>query len=78
MEDDEMFNTGFDPYEILQEHDVMINRLVKAHNAGDTLIRELTISNQKLSELLVHTNQRTEKLEEELNRLYVYIGEQIQ
>lgn len=69
MPSDDWINSQYDPYDLLQEHEVMISRLVKAHNAMDTVVTELTRNQIKF-------NSRIEQLEDELNRIYNYLGEQ--
>ena len=66
-----MLNHEFDPLAILEEHEETINKIILSHNNLAKLAENLADQNNQL-------NERTERLEDELNRLYVYIGEQIQ
>jgi hypothetical protein len=66
-----MLNRDFDPLGILEEHEETINKIILSHNNLAKLAENLADQNNQL-------NERTERLEDELNRLYVYIGEQIQ
>lgn len=54
---------SFDPYDMLQEHNLLINRLIKAHNAYDKVVNELARQNVELTNYLVETNRRLELLE---------------
>ena len=66
-----MLNRDFDPLGILEDHERTINDIISSHNNLAKLAEDLALQNNQL-------NERTERLEEELNRLYLYIGEQIQ
>ena len=66
MEDDDLEIT-FDPYDLLQEHDLLIQRLIKSHNNQDKFIRDLAKQHQEISEFLIKTNQRLTLLEDKIN-----------
>lgn len=53
MEDDNEFEFSIDPYDLLQEHDLMIQRLIKAHNESEKRIVQLSQNQTKLNELLI-------------------------
>lgn len=65
-----MLNHEFDPYDVLQEHEITINQIIKSHNNLAKLAEDLADQNNQL-------NERTIDLEEELNRIYLYIGEHL-
>ena len=52
MDDDE-FEVSIDPYDLLQEHDLMIQRLVRAHNESEKRITQLSQNLTSLNELLL-------------------------
>ena len=66
-----MFNRDFDPLAILQSHEDTLNDLIKAHN-------ELAQFAENLAESNVLLMNRVESAESELNRIYIYIGENLQ
>lgn len=66
MEDDDL-GISIDPYDLLQEHDLNIHRLIKANNNLDKFVRDLAKQHQEISEFLVQTNHRITLLEDELN-----------
>ncbi len=68
-DDDEDFMSDFDPFDLLQEHNLMINRLVKAHQGADKLTQALLKQNQTLIDHLTHTNKRIDSLEQIIHRL---------
>lgn len=61
--DDDDFMPEYDPYDTLQEHNLLINRLIKAHNKQEKLLAQLAQNNAQMSDFLVHTNKRLDKLE---------------
>jgi hypothetical protein len=61
MDDDEI-EFSIDPYDVLQEHDLNINRLITAHN-------NLAKAFEKMTEALIHTNTRIDQIEQLLARL---------
>ena len=65
-----MLNNEFDPYEILQNHENILNDLIQAHN-------EVAKLNENLAETVVLLNRRLEQVENELNKVYEYIGENL-
>jgi len=56
-----MFNRDFDPYDVLEQHEAALNKLINTHN-------ELTNFAESLAEQLVRQNQRLDKLERFLTR----------
>lgn len=62
MANDDMMS-DFDPYDMLQEHNLLINRLINAHNKGDKLITEMAKQQEQLTHCLIETNKRLERLE---------------
>lgn len=65
-----MLNSEFDPYNILQSHESTINDLVKAHN-------ELAHFTEQLTKKIMQLENRINTAEDELNRVYNYIGEHL-
>jgi len=65
-----LLNNEFDPYEILQNHENILNDLIQAHN-------EVAKLNENLAETVVLLNRRLEQVENELNKVYEYIGENL-
>jgi hypothetical protein len=65
-----MLNHDFDPLGILEDHEHTINDIISSHNSLAKLTEELAVQNNQLHE-------RTQRLELELNRLYIYISENI-
>lgn len=61
MDDDMMGD--FDPYDLIQEHNLLINRTIKVINKQERLISLLSKQNEQLSELMLQQNQRIDKLE---------------
>lgn len=66
MNDDEMFS--LDPWEILQEHELMINKLIRAHNEYQITLTELTKQNLSLSKLCQSLTRKVQHLEHEIKR----------
>lgn len=58
----------FDPYEVLQQHERGLNQVIKAHN-------ELAAFSEELLEKIVLLETKCAHNEQEINRLYAYIGE---
>ena len=65
-----LLNSNFNPYDVLQQHEQTINRLIKSHNEVAQIVESLAENNMQLS-------NRLNDVEDELNRLYNYIGENI-
>lgn len=68
-DDDDNFMGDFDPFDLLQEHNLLINRIIKAHNSGEKVVSALVKQNQELTNALVHTNTRIDNLEKLIRRL---------
>ena len=51
--DDSSFEISIDPYDLLQEHDLLIQRLIKAHNETEKRITQLAQNQTSLNELLM-------------------------
>jgi mevalonate kinase len=62
MDDDDLEFT-VDPYDLLQEHDLNINRLIKAHNQSHKLLEEMAMQHEQLSQLLSQQANRISKIE---------------
>jgi hypothetical protein len=62
MDDDEL-EFSVDPYDLLAEHDLHINRLIKAHNQSQKLLEELARQHEQLSALLATQANRISKIE---------------
>lgn len=67
--DDDDFMPNYDPYDQLQEHNLIINRLIQAHNKQEKLLNQLAQNNAQMSEFLVKTNQRLDRAEQLLEQL---------
>lgn len=68
-DEDEDFMSGFDPFDLLQEHNLLINRLVKAHTGIDKIISALITQNQVLINELERNSQRINAMENILRTL---------
>jgi hypothetical protein len=66
-----MLDPNFDPMAILQSHEDTLNDLIKAHN-------ELAQFTEQLTEKILQLENRVMSTEEELNRIYNYVGENLQ
>lgn len=66
-----LLNNQFNPYDILQSHEETINNLIKAHN-------ELAQFTEQLTEKIIQLENRVMNAEDELNRIYNYVGENLQ
>lgn len=69
MDDDDLIPDSFDPYDMLQEHNLLIQRLIKAHNAYDRVVNELAKQNVELTQQLVQACDRLDALEHNHRRL---------
>jgi hypothetical protein len=58
-DDDDEISFSVDPYDVLQEHDLNINRIFVAHN-------NLANAFEKATEALVKMNQRIDQLEQQI------------
>lgn len=52
MNDDDL-EFSIDPYDLLQEHDLLIQRLIKANNAMQHMLEQLAQQNEDLSHQLL-------------------------
>jgi prefoldin subunit 5 len=66
-----MLDPNFDPMAILQSHEDTLNDLIKAHN-------ELAQFTEQLTEKILQLENRVMSTEQELNRIYNYVGENLQ
>lgn len=69
MDDEEDFMGGFDPFDLLQEHNLLINRLVRAHKGNDKIIAALITQNQVLVDEVERNSQRINAMENILRTL---------
>ena len=72
-----MLNPEFDPYQILEHHEQVLNELIIAHNERAGITERLAQLTEALADQNNQLIERTERLEDELNRIYNYIGEKI-
>lgn len=66
---DDWFESDFDPFDILNENSVMINRLVKAHNGHDDLLNALAQNHSKMSDHILNQDKRIRQLERQIRAL---------
>lgn len=64
-----MLEGVIDPFDLLQEHDLMINRLVKAVQSQEKVISNLVRQNQTMSQWIEVTTQKLVDLEKRLNQI---------
>lgn len=58
----------FDAFDLLQEHDLLIRRLVKANVSTHEFVKALYDQNQQLTNALINTNKRLDALEHQLRK----------
>lgn len=58
-----MMEEWIDPFDLLEQHEVMINRLVAAHNEQQKLLEHLAKQQQILSDFVVKTNERLNRID---------------
>lgn len=56
MDNDDLFDREYDPYDLIEEHDEALKNLIIAHN-------EVATFAQTIAEQLIHMNARIDKLE---------------
>ena len=61
MDDDLDFS--IDPYDLLQEHDLLINRLVKAHNTSHEMLETMAQQHEQMAAYVSAQQTRIQKLE---------------
>lgn len=71
MDNDDLF-PDFDPYDMLQEHNLLINRLIKTNQKQEQLIGSLLEANQYATENIVSVNKKLFNLEKKINLLNQY------
>ena len=59
----------FDPFDLLQEHDLMINRLIRAHKSGEKVIQAIVNSNNELLNTVQILNTRIDRLEQIIKKM---------
>lgn len=69
VNDHDMFDSSFDPYEELVNARIVINQLINAHNHMDKLMMELTKHNQSITEMLIMTKQQCDQLSDRVQLL---------
>ena len=68
MEDDDL-EFSIDPFDLLAEHDLNINRLIKANNQSHKLLEQMAQQHEQMSVLLSQQANRIAKLEHLLETL---------
>jgi ribosomal protein S15P/S13E len=63
MNEDDHLEFSVDPYDMLQEHDLLIQRLIKAHNEMARHFEDLVQQHQSMTGLLTEHKAHINKLE---------------
>jgi hypothetical protein len=63
MADDDFMQEWIDPFDMLNEHEVMIKKLVRAHNAQEQVIANLLQHNSRLTDELIRISKRLTDVE---------------
>ena len=58
----------FDPFDMLQEHDLNIQRLIKAHNTSQTTIAELLKHQAELYDEIAHLHAMINQMRTQLRQ----------
>lgn len=64
-----MMDGMIDPFDLLQEHDLHINRLIKAHNQTHQLFEQMAQQHEHMAAALNTQQNRMQKLEHLLEQL---------
>lgn len=65
----DMFDEDFDPLEMLNECQVLINRIIRAHNANDNLLQTLVKQHEQITKLVIANDIKIKNIELEIERL---------
>ena len=61
MDDDIEFS--IDPYDLLQEHDLQIHRLIKAHNQTSKMFEQMAQQHEHMAKALSDQQHRIQRIE---------------
>lgn len=67
MDDDEMISV--DPYDMLQEHNLLINRLITAHNKNEKVVAAMSQHSEALTKCLKDCETRLIRAERTIREL---------